>query len=218
MIVEAIELDPFRRTPPFEPKPEPPTPANQPSAPPLPGLLVSRNWLEAASTGLVQPTPAADDALLAISPDLVSGWLTPDLQSGLQDLVGIGAGQVSPVAGQACDLAWMVIGEDNLLRRWQDPGRADPVTLVLDTVRLAAIAGMIGSNYVGFLAPYKPHLQWLGLGCAVVGEIYKGWAKPNTAGEQEMLDSVQQTVIQHLAPSPVALSMVLANVVKQLPS
>jgi hypothetical protein len=194
--------------------PRPPTP--EAAAGPLPGLLVSRAALQAAAPAGMLPARRADE-VVKVPPELVALWTDRDVQAGLRRLAGDGVRQLSPVAGQVYDGAWLVIGAKPVIERWLDPRREDPVMLAIDTLKLLAGAGSFAADLVPALAAYKPHLRTIGFGCSIAGTVYKGRARLGTGEEQQLVDQVYATIVQKLAPSPAAFAHVLATAASRPP-
>jgi hypothetical protein len=183
----------------------------------LPTVYMSRAELEAAASKLAPPPPSPKDELVAIAPELVAWCADKDVQGALRALVGDGLKQISPVAGQVYDGAFLVLAAKPMVERWLDPAKDDPWELLLDTTTwVSKLAGLL-SDVVPGLSPYKPHLATIGFACSVAGTVYKGRALLSTGAEQQLVDRVQSAIVGKLAPSPAVLALTLANATGRLP-
>jgi hypothetical protein len=96
-----------------------------PRAAGLPTVLLPKADLEAAAIAPSPPppnlpawTPPTAGQLVAIPPDLVAWCTDEEVQGALRGLVGDGVRQLSPLAGQVYDGAFLVLGG----KRWSSSG------------------------------------------------------------------------------------------------
>jgi hypothetical protein len=196
---------------------------SDPRAAGLPTVLLPKADLEAAAAPSPPPPnlpawtpPAPADQLVAIPPDLVAWCTDEEVQGALRGLVGDGVRQLSPLAGQVYDGAFLVFGGKTLVEQWLDPAKSDPWELLIDTMKWLSGIGAAAAVHVPVLAPYRAHLETLGFGCSIAGIVYKGRARLGSS-EGEVIAEVHRAILGRVAPSPAALAYALANTIQRLP-
>jgi len=190
-----------------------------PRAAGLPTVLMPKADLEAAAgapSSSAWTPPAQADQLVAIPPDLVACCTDETVQAALRGLVGDGVRQLSPLAGQVYDGVVLVLGAKPLVEQWLDPAKSDPWELLIDTTEWLSGIGAAVAVRVPALAPYRAHLQILGIGCSIAGIVYKGRARLGSS-EEEVIAKVHSAILRAVAPSPAALAYALANTIQRLP-